>query len=227
MSVQNINRNRNFRIESLNIITDAETRGILGTCPSPTAANRLTLFYPNLTVYRIPTQIRFVNEMFLEHDFNDKTKIYNSYRFLRNEVVEIAEHQKTPELHALRNDVLLRIAFMSYLEALCLDETTVVVDYKGFDLLSPWLIDQLNKCDTENNIYTDSIRDLAAYHGISENNYYQELRMTVDSVGVTMLKNYAIWMKYSELLCKTPADRDSQMGVIKSARNELIVNSFV
>lgn len=227
MAERNVNRNRNFAMESLNIITDAETRGILATCPSSTAANRLTLFYPNLTVYHIPTQVKFINDKFLDLDFNDLSTIYNCYRMLRDEIVEIAEHQKTDELLTLRNEIRIRIAFMLYLEAVCFDETKVVVDYIGFELLSPWLIDQLNKCDPSQNIYTDSIRDLAAYNEISENNYYQELRMKVDSVGVTMLKNQAIWLKYSELLCKTTATIESQTAVIMAARNELIVNSFV
>ena len=52
-----LNKNRNFLKDSLNLVIDTQTGAVLASAPSITAANAMMMFFPNLKMLRLPTQI--------------------------------------------------------------------------------------------------------------------------------------------------------------------------
>lgn len=228
MTTPDINRNRNFTKESLNLIIDAETKGILGTCPSLTSANRLLITYPNLTISRVPTQIYMIANNYAKYDFNNDEIIYSAAHLLSGELEEIAEHQKTETLLTLKKDLRLKIQYMNLLEAVCLNETGPVHDFAGMPLLMPWLVDQINQCNPDQKKYAIAFQEMAQYSEIPVETYYQEIKMKVDCIGIMMLKNYSIWMKYSEMLASTDIVTHIKLkNVVNLARQELLLNSWI
>lgn len=223
----NINRNRNFVKDSLNLVIDSETRGILASCQSSTAANRLLMVYPNLTISKVATQVYMLANKYSKFDFNDENTIYSQSDLLTGDLKEIADHLKTEDLKNLRKSLQLKMQYMNLLEAVCMNETGPVHEFIGMPWLMPYLIDQINQCDPSKKSYATSFKEMALYNEIPVETYYQEIKMKVDCIGIMMLKNYSIWMKYSELLARCDSTHRSVKNVVNLAREELMVNSWV
>jgi hypothetical protein len=70
-----LNKNRNFLKDSLNLVIDTQTGAVLASATSITAANAMMMFFPNLKMLRLPTQIMAVAQLFVDCDFNDMSQI--------------------------------------------------------------------------------------------------------------------------------------------------------
>lgn len=224
-----INKNRNFVKDSLNLVVDIQTGVVLASAPSITAANAMMMFYPNLKMLRLPTQIMSVAQRFVDCDFNDLSQTYISHEPLTGILQKTSDNDLilTGELRQLRSDTILRVNYLYRLECQCLNETGRVLDYAGMPLVMPWLIDQLNRCDPDRGIYTSSIRELASFRDISEDACYHDFRMRVDSVGMIMSNNYVIFLKYSEMMSREKADPEKLQNILVSAGDELRNNTMM
>jgi len=222
-----INKNRNYLKDSLNLIMDTETRTVLASAPSLSTANTLMMFYPNLGVMRLPTQLHSTARRFIDYDFNDLSQTYVALEALTGRLQKANDSLVTEDLIKLRSEIILRTNFIYTLECVCLNEIGQVIDYAGMPLLMPWLIDQLNRCQPESGVYTNSIQELASYRDIPVDNCYQEFRMKIDSIGIMMSKNYVIFLKYAEKMSREEADNDKLLKIFKAAEDELRFNSLI
>jgi hypothetical protein len=218
-----INKNRNFVKDSLNLVIDIQTGAVLASSPSITASNAMMMFYPNLKILRLPTQILSVAQRYTDYDFNDISQTYVSLVPLSGVLEKVDEnsHILTDEFKKLRSETIIRVNYLYRLECQCLNETGKVLDYAGMPLLMPWLIDQLNRCDPDKGIYTNSIRELADYRDIPEDACYHDFRMRVDSLGMLMSNNYVIFLRYSEMMSKEDADPEKLQKILNTAYDDL------
>lgn len=224
-----INKNRNFVKDSLNLVVDIQTGVVLASAPSITAANAMMMFYPNLKMLRLPTQIMTVAQRFVDCDFNDLSQTYISHEPLTGVLQKANDSDLivTDELKNLRSETILRVNYLYRLECQCLNETGRILDYAGMPLVMPWLIDQLNRCDPDKGTYTSSIRELAKHRNIPEDACYHDFRMRVDSIGMIMSNNYVIFLKYAEMMSREKADSEKLQKILTAAGDELRHNTMM
>lgn len=217
--------------ELMHLIADANhSDAILLATGSTAAAKAVAMCNRNLRLKTIETWTPWIDNSFKISDFNDLTVAYvfkwNSNTQTRS--VELAPSDVlTPEFKQYRQEIKLRLGWLEVLGTVAdvimspVTETPLHIEYADS------ILDQLQKCDPTNNIYTDAIAAYATATDCTPAAAYSELNLHMENMAHARLRNLGIYIKYRNLLNAAPATAEDQRAVWNAARAELINNSLV
>jgi hypothetical protein len=213
--------NINFKRESLYLLIDEKTDGILCATDSIDAATAMCIFSLRITVQALETHMYWLREGLRKIDYRDATRHY-AFKIgdLSRNVVPLED--PTNEFLEFKKEVTLRVRFQERLRVYCdgsiaahSSEAPMLEDY------SSTIIYELGKCDPANDKFTDAIKAYADINEISEKVAYQELKLHIDNLSTVRMLNYAMYMKFRALFNNAPATNEAQMAVLSKLFAEI------
>lgn len=128
-------------------------------------------------------------------DFNS---VDNHYQFTKTfDIVALPQKFINNEWIAFRSLTIKKGYFLSLWELRIRQNMNKNTDYFGMNSILPFLLDQLNKCDPDNNQYTRAIVEWADIQECSPESAYQELKLRYEGHGLVNLRSHAHYTKYA------------------------------
>lgn len=179
----------------LSLVVDHETRAILTECNTSAVATYVSEGIPNTFTTNIPTDLKNCREAVSKFDLRkDLVKLsYDVIDGKREYVCSLPSHLITEELKVKKQLAILRAKYISYQESfyrLYIDRAVVVPNVA----IIPYLLQELNDCDSDSNTYTSGIREYAEILGITSREAYDELKLLTDNAS-TIYMRYFGWYK--------------------------------
>jgi hypothetical protein len=217
--------------ELMHLIVDANhSDAVLLATGSTAAAKAVAMCNRNLRLKTIETWAPWIDSGFKICNFNDPSIAY-IFKWNSNTQTRSAEPAPaellTPEFKQYRQEIKLRLDWLEVLGTVSdvimspVTETPLHIEYADS------ILDQLRRCDPENNSYTDAIAAYATATDCTPAAAYAELNLHMENMAHARLRNLGIYIKYRNLLNAAPATADAQRAVWHAARAELINNSLV
>jgi hypothetical protein len=116
------------------------------------------------------------------------------------EVIPMLDKLVTDEWLAKRRLALAKRKSLISWEYLCRISTSSNNDYFGWTYLMPFLIRELDKCNINDNVYSQAILDWAEIQEITPQAAFNELEMKMQGIGLSYMRNYAFYNKYARLI---------------------------
>lgn len=213
--------NINYKRESLYLLIDEKTDGILCATDSVDAASAMCLFSFRITVQALETHMYWLRQGLRNIDYRDNTKHY-SYKMgdLARNVVEF--NNPSEEFLNFKKEIILRIRFQERLRVYCdgsfsahASDAPMLEDY------SSTIIYELGKCDPANNKFTNAIKVYADINEINEHTAYQELKLHIDNLSTIRMLNYAIYLKFRKMFNNAPGTTEAQTAILSKLFAEI------
>ena len=224
-----MNKNIFIRPEFMYLVTDASNSdAILLATGSATTAKAVALCDRRLRFRGVETWARWIDKEFKDLDFNDiKNTYYYNWRGGKRSISVESPELVTEEFVTFRREIKMRHSWHEALSALCDLIMLPVVETPMHNEYASSIIDQIHKCDPDNNFYTDAICAYATATNCSPATAYAELNLHMENIAHARLRNLGIYIKYRNLLNAAPAIQDAQQAVYNAAQDELVNNSLV
>lgn len=173
-------------------LVDLHNKGVLCFPYTHTTATALSKGLISTRIIKLRTQVPWLADKWKELD-KDK----GLYQFVdeSSALIELPAHLQTSEFVERRRLARLRHDFMYGLEVNYLRQVSHVQDY-FLPQLEAALVYQLLKCAPEKGEFTREVHAYAEVQKISVETAYDELRIKVDHMSSTLVRNYALYQKY-------------------------------
>lgn len=204
------------------LICDTETMGILCVTTSESCAASLSEGIFNIQVILVPDYYRIIFPEWNKLDFDRMyLKFDNSKIHLH--VSELESHLRTEEFNKKRAICIIR---RNYIETLEHHLNNLLQRTKiNFDpLVFPYIETELLKCDTEMDVYTESIREYADHNSITGKQAYQELSMLAESHGKLRFRLFMFYKKYVRRFNQLTDGKELEKE-LQAAIEEIFVNA--
>jgi hypothetical protein len=213
--------NINIKTDFLYLLRDELNDGILHATDSYDVAAAMALFSPRITLTPIETHRTWLKENLRTPDYKNKDVHLKwapkgSLRF----IAPLEESEITPEYIAYRNEIITRSRFQEMLITHCeMLLATNGIETPMLERYATAITSELSKCSIEDNIFTSSITNYAKISGIDTATAFNELKLHIDNIAQTQLRNLAVYIKFRNALNRaTLAD---QGKVYESAINAI------
>jgi hypothetical protein len=187
------------------IVIDNLSEGVLCECISPSIAQSVSLGFINSSIKILPSSIPWLEKDYY-YNFNDSSSYF---QFRTMKILKLSDHLITEEFIAMRFLAQIRNSFHAAWETKCKQFLyNRNHDYFNLPLMEAYLCNQLDKCDVNNEYYTQAIHEWAAISEVDVKVAYQELKIKTESLGLQYIRNNAIYHRYVFLLnqCKNKED---------------------
>lgn len=154
-------------------------------------------------------------------DYNNISKTFRVFNGWKVEQVGLAEE----EWNQYRKNVLTRKNMHKELYQFCMYLFPFASDNIFLTENMSYLIDQLNKCDLQNNKFTDPIKTYASFTNCDNSTAYKELSLLVDGQGQRRNRLMSVYMKYRDLMNLSVIT--DLPNVFEQAKIEILHNSHV
>jgi hypothetical protein len=180
-----------YKEEALHIVADLETGLVYIPAPSANCATALTYGLINSGSFSFPIQLPVRKKEWDDCDFHN-----DLYQMLKtSQVRPFPKELVREDLLKRRALAKMRAVFLYSLEVHFQRQLHRIAEYMPDDL-SPFIYDELNRCDPSQGKYTNAIEEYASLHEIGADAAYDELRMKLQSNGIAKFRNYARYEKY-------------------------------
>jgi hypothetical protein len=188
-------------MQPLFVVVDYKTNAALtfpvnGATASNVSAGLLDTYYTS-----IPTDLAYVktivNKFNLTNDLLQFSydKVDGQVEYLR----PLPEHLITQELKDKKALAKLRAKYIYYQESyyrLYMNRSITVPNHT----IIPFLLQELNECDSSSEVYSDGIKEYSEILGITAREAYDELMILTESASIIKMRYYAWYTKHvSEL----------------------------
>lgn len=202
------------------IVYDHSNMGILCEAPSDEIASALVLGLVNgdwQSISRGPDNKIPSNYDYLSLDKHYQVSISNLNPSGRS-VISMDKRLITDAWIEKRKLIFeKRQALISY-EWICRFYTSRVSNFYGWSNMLPFLLEELNKCDVDNNIFSDAIIEYANIQEINPEAAYYDLRRKSDDIGFSYLRTYAVYEKMSKLISLSSTKEEVWNNFNKASR---------
>jgi hypothetical protein len=141
-------------------------------------------------------------------------------------LVTMSEEDKT-SLNILRTQVITRLVWQTKLASRCERATITVSENILLEKYSETILNELDKCDPNKSYYTSPIKDYARITECSENVAFNELRLHMDNLAHSRLRNLGLYVKFRNKLNQSPGTKISQKKVYEEFLQEMVGNSKI
>jgi hypothetical protein len=198
-------------LKHLNLVVDYHTNAILTFPVSTATAVHVSSGILDTYTTNIPTDLKAVKNIVNQFDLvNDLLqlsydKVDGQIQYLR----PLPEHLQTDELKQKRALAKLRAKYIYYQESyyrIYMNRSVFAPNYT----IIPYLLQELNDCDSINDSYSDGIKEYSEILGITEKEAYDELMILTESASIIKMRYFAWYMKNISEINKLFTEEDMQ-----------------
>jgi len=198
-------------LKHLNLVVDYHTNAILTFPVSTATAVHVSSGILDTYTTNIPTDLKAVKNIVNQFDLvNDLLqlsydKVDGQIQYLR----PLPEHLQTDELKQKRALAKLRAKYIYYQESyyrIYINRSVFAPNYT----IIPYLLQELNDCDSINDSYSDGIKEYSEILGITEKEAYDELMILTESASIIKMRYFAWYMKNISEINKLFTEEDMQ-----------------
>ena len=195
----------------LSLVVDHQTNAVLTFPVSTATAVHVSSGILDTYTTSIPTDLKavknIVNQFDLVNDLLQLTydKVDGQIQYLRL----LPEHLQTEELKQKRQLAKLRAKYIYYQESyyrIYINRSVFAPNYT----IVPYLLQELNDCDSQTNSYSDGIKEYSQILGITEKEAYDELMVLTESASIIKMRYFAWYMKNISEINKLFTEEDMQ-----------------
>lgn len=200
--VNNINIKKDF----LYLLRDELNDGILHATDSYDAATAMSLFSPRITLTPLETQASWLKENLKTSDYKNKDVFLKwAPKRLERHIVPLEENEITPEYIAYRNEIIVRTRFQELLITHC-DMLLVTngIETPMLEKYAATIVNELLKCSVEENKFSPAIVNYAIISEIDTVTAFNELKLHIDNMAQTRLRNLAVYIRFRNILNRAP-----------------------
>lgn len=207
------------------LIFDSVSRCVLCKTNSKGAAMAVLLSSPNLGSMSCDTRwLTYKN--FKEDDFNNFDMFYTvNFRNKIGYIEPLSTDVVTSELRAMRKEIKIRIEYHSILINKVKGLINLSAEHFGLIDFGDTIVYEIQKCNPEDNYYSDAIKNYALGSETSNQAAYDELKAHVDNISHQRMRSMGLYIKYRNMLNQSPASPKEQQKVIDTALDALFFNS--
>ena len=211
------------------IIVDKSSRNILAATDSKAAAMALSLWQSRIWMNIVPNKNSRPADQQSINDFLDLDRCYKTVLgdFQEDFVLTPIPITDKKPLKLLRKEVIRRLIWQTKLASRCERATMTVPENIFLENYSESILSELDKCSPNNQYYTEPIKDYARITDCSEDVAYNELKLHMDNLAHSRLRNLALYIKFRNKLNQANGDPDSQKLVYEEFLQEMVGNSKI
>lgn len=188
------------------IVVDMETEGVLCESITPSIAQAVSLGFINSTIKVLPGSFSKFAELYENYDFNQFDTYYTHQNM---QVKEMSPSIIDDKWVASKKLAYLRNNFHTAWEARCkqfLQNRNH--DFHTLGVFDGYLWNQIEKCDPDNNYYTQAIHEWASISETLPGTAFQELKMRAESIALQYIRNHAVYQRYVYLINKEKTEKE-------------------
>ena len=211
------------------IIVDKPSRNILAATNSKGAAMAISLWQSRIWMNIVPNKNNRPPDQQSIDDFLDLKRCYKTVLgdFQEDFVLTPIPQTDKKSLKILRREVIRRLFWQTKLASRCERATMVVPENILLEKYSESILSELDKCDLSTQYYTEPIKDYARITDCSNNVAYNELKLHMDNLAHSRLRNLGLYIKFRNKLNQVAGDYDSQKLVYEEFLQEMFGNSKI
>jgi hypothetical protein len=198
--------NINIKKDFLYLLRDELNDGILHATDSYDAATAMSLFSPRITLTPIETHTPWLKENLKTPDYKNKDAFLkwepkNALRF----VVPLEKEEITPKYISYKNEIIARTRYQELLITHC-DMLLVTngIETPMLERYAATIVSELSKCSVEENTFSPAIVNYAIISEIDTVTAFNELKLHIDNMAQTRLRNLAVYIKFRNILNRSP-----------------------
>jgi hypothetical protein len=198
--------NINIKKDFLYLLKDELNDGILHATDSYDAATAMSLFSPRITLIPIETQAPWLKENLKTPDYKNKHVFLkwepkNALRF----VVPLEKKEITPEYCSYKNEIITRTRYQELLITHCdILLVTNGIETPMLERYAATIVNELSKCSVEENTFSPAVVNYAVISEIDTVTAFNELKLHIDNMAQTRLRNLAVYIKFRNILNRSP-----------------------
>jgi hypothetical protein len=211
------------------IIIDKASRNILAATESKGAALAMSLWQSRIWTCVVPNRNSRPPDQQSVDDFLDLDRCYRTVLGDPQEdfvLVTMSDEDKT-SLNRLRKQVIRRLLWQTKLASRCERATINLSENIFLEKYSETILNELDKCDPNRSYYTDPIKDYARITECSDDVAFNELRLHMDNLAHSRLRNLGLYVKFRNKLNQAASNKGSQQLVFEEFLQEMVGNSKI
>jgi hypothetical protein len=211
------------------IILDKSNRNILAATNSKGAAMAMSLWQSRISMNVVSNKNSRRDDQQSIDDFLDINRCYKTVLGDLNEdfVLTTVPKADKKSLKILRREVIRRLLWQTKLASRCERGTTAVPENIFLEKYSETILSELDKCRPDKQYYTEPIKDYARITDCSNDVAYNELKLHMDNIAHSRLRNLGLYIKFRNKLNQVNGDHFSQKLVYEEFLQEMIGNSKI
>jgi hypothetical protein len=204
------------------VVVDYQTNAALAFPVNNATASYVSVGLIDTYSATIPTDLRYIKSMISKFDLSNDLlqlsydKVDGEIQYLR----PLPEHLITQELKDKKALAKLRAQYIYYQESyyrIYMSRSVIAPNHT----IIPYLLQELNECDSSAGNYSDGIKEYSEILGISEREAYDELRMMADGASLMKMRYFAWYTKHVSEINKLYNEEDMK-NYSKSAWQSII-----
>jgi len=166
------------------------------------------------------------NKNFKEDDFNNFDMFYTvNFRNKIGYIEPLSTDVVTSELRTMKKEIKIRIEYHSILINKVKGLINLSAEHFGLIDFGDTIVYEIQKCNPEDNYYSDAIKNYALGSETSNQAAYDELKAHIDNISHQRMRSMGLYIKYRNMLNQSPASPKEQQKVIDTALDALFFNS--